>query len=84
MIESHRLRGAGCCIVAVTALLSTASQPGTYLPLGIAQGNVKFWGDTPVSQGESVADVGGWGANATVAMVALACLACSWLAWPRH
>jgi len=46
MIESHRLRGTAYCLVAGAALLATASQLGSYLPLGIVQGNVKFWGDT--------------------------------------
>jgi len=146
MIESHRLRGAAYCLVAGAALLATASQLGAYLPQGIVQGNVKFWGDTlanPASRfitadiffvflvvwhwmlgearrldmrgigwyfagslfiafsatlplfmwhreralirrGEAVAGIGGWGANASVAMVALACLAYSWLAWPAR
>lgn len=146
MIDSPRLRGAAYCLVALAALLATASQLGTYLPLGIVEANVKFWGDTlanPASrfitadiffvflvvwhwmlgearrlkmrgiawyfagslfiafsaalplfmwhrerarmrQGEAADDIGGWAANASVAMVAAACLAYSWLAWPGH
>ena len=46
MIDSHRLRGGIYCLVALAALLSTASQLSTYLPLGFVQANLKFWGDT--------------------------------------
>lgn len=49
MIDSHRLRGGIHGLVALAALLATASQLGTYLPLGIVQGNLKFWGDTLVN-----------------------------------
>ena len=46
MIDSPRLRGTAYALTSVGALVATASQLGSYLPLGIIEGNVKFWGDT--------------------------------------
>ena len=46
MITSPRLRGVAYGVVAAAALAATANQLGTYLPLGLIEGNVRFWGDT--------------------------------------
>lgn len=46
MIDSPRLRGAAYALTSVGALVATASQLGSYLPLGLIEGNLKFWGDT--------------------------------------
>lgn len=41
-----RLRCALYALIALAALVGTASQLGRYLPLGPIQGNVQFWQDT--------------------------------------
>jgi hypothetical protein len=46
MISSPNLRAAAYVLVSLTALLATGSQLGTYLPLGLLEGNVRFWSDT--------------------------------------
>lgn len=46
MTHPHRLRAAAYIVVAAAALFATGSQLGTYLPLGLIEGNVRFWSDT--------------------------------------
>lgn len=41
-----RLRCALYALIALAALVGTASQLGRYLPLGPVQGNLQFWQDT--------------------------------------
>lgn len=46
MSHPSRLRAAAYVLVAAAALFATCSQLGTYLPLGLIEGNVRFWSDT--------------------------------------
>lgn len=41
-----RLRCALYAVISLAALVGTASQLGSYLPLGLLQGNLQFWQDT--------------------------------------
>ena len=46
MTTSPTLRGLLYGLTAAAALAATASQLGTYLPHGLIEGNIRFWGDT--------------------------------------
>jgi hypothetical protein len=46
MTASPQLRGLAYALTSAAALAATASQLGTYLPLGLIEGNIRFWGDT--------------------------------------
>lgn len=45
-MTSFHTRCAAYALIALVALVGTASQLPQYLPLGLVQGNVQFWSDT--------------------------------------
>lgn len=45
-MTSFHTRCAAYALMALVALVGTASQLPQYLPLGLVQGNVQFWSDT--------------------------------------